>query len=185
MGKEYPLIDDTIRHWIKKQKLFFVSTAPLSGDGLVNCSPKGIDTFRVLDERTIAYLDLTGSGVETIAHLKENGRITIMMCAFEGPPKIFRFYGKGSVLEKGSGEYAERIHAFEEFVGARSIIKVDVERIIDSCGYSVPLYAFKDDRDVLLKWAETKGEDGVRGYQAEKNAKSLEGLEGLSRERGS
>jgi len=154
----------------------------LSGDGLIHCSPKGLDTFRVLDERTIAYLDLTGSGVETLAHLKENGRITIMMCAFEGPPKIFRFYGKGSVLEKGSVEYAQRSHAFEEFAGARSIIKVDVERIIDSCGYSVPLYVFKEDRDVLLKWAESKGEDGVREYQAAWNVKSLDGLDGLSGE---
>lgn len=184
MGKEYPVIDDEIRQWIGKQKLFFVSTAPLASDGLVNCSPKGMDTFRVLDERTIAYLDLTGSGVETIAHLKENGRITIMMCAFDGPPKIFRFYGKGDVLEKGSDEYAERIGAFEEYLGARSIIQINVKRIIDSCGYSIPLYDYKEDRDILLKWADAKGEDGVQKYQALENAKSLDGLDGLSRESG-
>ena len=182
MGKEYPAIDDSIRDWIEGQKIFFVSTAPLASDGLVNCSPKGLDTFRVLDERSIAYLDLTGSGVETIAHLKENGRITIMMCAFEGPPKIFRFYGKGEVLPKGSDEYAELIGAFGDALGARSIIKIDVERIIDSCGYSVPKYEFKEDRDILNKWAETKGEEGVREYQNSNNTQSLDGLEGLSGE---
>lgn len=184
MGNEYPIIDDKIREWIEKQKVFFVSTAPLATDGLVNCSPKGLDTFRVLDERSIAYLDLTGSGVETIAHLKENGRITIMMCALEGPPKIFRFYGRGEVFDKGGDEFAELIGAFGDTPGARSIIKIDVERIIDSCGYSVPKYEFKEDRDTLKKWAETKGEEGVLEYQASKNAKSLDGLEGLSRDLG-
>ncbi len=142
----------------------------------MNCSPKGLDTFRVLDERSIAYLDLTGSGVETIAHLKENERITIMMCAFEGPPKIFRFYGRGQVLQKGSDEFAEFIGAFGDALGARPIIRIDLERIIDSCGYSVPKYEFKEDRYTLKKWAETKGEEGVLEYQALKNAKSLDGL---------
>ena len=177
MGKEYPIIDDSIREWIEKHKVFFVSTASLATDGLVNCSPKGLDAFRVLEERSIAYLDLTGSGVETIAHLKENRRITIMMCAFEGPPKIFRFYGRGEVFEKGDDEFAELIGAFGDTLGARSIIKIDVERIIDSCGYSVPKYEFKEARDTLRKWAETKGEEGVLEYQASKNMKSLDGLE--------
>lgn len=179
MGKEYAELDPDIREWIGQQKVFFVSTAPLSPDGLVNCSPKGMDTLRVLDPRSLAYLDLTGSGVETIAHLRENGRITIMMCAFDGPPKIFRFYGEGKVFEKGSDRYNALISEFIDDPGARSIIHIDVERIIDSCGYSIPLYDFCGERDVLTKWADAKGEDGVKRYQQEKNRVSLDGLAGL------
>ncbi|MEP4077086.1 pyridoxamine 5'-phosphate oxidase family protein [Haloferula sp.] len=179
MSKVHPEIDTKIRDWVEKQKMFFVATAPLSGDGLVNCSPKGMDSFRILGPRAVAYLDLTGSGVETIAHLKENQRIVIMMCAFEGPPQIIRFHGKGRVLQKDTAEYEEQIHHFEEFVGARAIIVVDVDRISDSCGYSVPNYDYKGDRDVLLKWSRTKGEDGVSEYQAENNRQSLDGLKGL------
>lgn len=179
MAKEYPEIDSKIRNWVGKQKMFFVATAPLSGDGMVNCSPKGMDSFRILGPRTVAYLDLTGSGVETIAHLKENQRIVIMMCAFEGPPQIIRFHGNGRVLQKGTTEYDELIPHFEEFPGARAIIVVDAERISDSCGYSVPNYEYKGQRDVLLKWSKAKGEDGVSEYQAKKNHQSLDGLKGL------
>ena len=179
VGKLYSKIDESIVSWISEQKMFFVSTAPLSGEGLVNCSPKGMDTLRVLGERTIAYLDLTGSGVETIAHLRENGRIVVMLCAFEGSPNIYRFHGKGMVYEKGSEGYRARIGAFDECPGVRSIIEIEVERISDSCGYSVPLYGYKEDRDTLLKWAEAKGPDGVADYQEEKNRKSLDGLPGL------
>jgi len=179
MGKEYPIIDETIRTWIEQQKMFFVSTAPDSPTGLINCSPKGMDTFRILGEKSIGYLDLTGSGIETVAHLKENRRIVIMMCAFHGPPKIFRFHGKGEVLEKGSKAYEELLPRFVDFPGARAIIKVDVERIADSCGYSIPFYEFRGDRDVLLKWAEKKGEGGVVDYQEKNNRKSLDGLTGL------
>lgn len=179
MGKEFAEIDDSIREWIGKQKMFFVSTAPLAADGLVNNSPKGMDTFRVLGPRSVAYLDLTGSGVETIAHLRENGRITIMFCAFDGPPKIFRFYGKGEVLEEGTERYAELIPEFEESIGARSIIHVDVELIRDSCGYSIPLYDYREERDVLSKWADKKGAAGVKQYQQDNNRESLDGLAGL------
>jgi hypothetical protein len=179
VGKEYTVIDEGIRRWIKQQRLFFVSTAPLDADGLINCSPKGMDTLRVLDERTIGYLDLTGSGVETIAHLRENGRIVIMMCAFEGAPKIIRFYGKGKVLRKDDAGYLGLIKQFEPFAGTRSIIRVEVERIIDSCGYSVPRYQYQGERDALLKWADTKGEGGVAEYQQLKNRRSLDGLDGL------
>ena len=157
MGKEYPEIDQSVRDWVGQQKMFFVATAPLSSEGLVNVSPKGMDTFRILGPKSIAYLDLTGSGVETIAHLRENGRITIMMCAFEGSPKIFRFYGKGEVLEKGSSGYAEHIGEFGDQVGARSIIHVEVELIRDSCGYSIPFYEYSGERAVLTNWAEKKG----------------------------
>ena len=179
MGKEYAEIDGPVRDWIAQQKMFFVSTAPLAGDGLVNVSPKGMETFCVLGPRTVAYLDLTGSGVETIAHLKENGRITIMMCAFEGPPKIFRFYGKGEVLEVGSEGYAELIPQFDASIGARSIIRVEIDLIRDSCGYSIPFYDYTGERDVLSKWSDSKGEEGVRQYQQENNLESLDGLPGV------
>ena len=137
MGKEFDQIDSSIRTWIEKQKLFFVATAPSSADGLVNLSPKGMDSFRVLGPNTIAYLDLTGSGIETIAHLKDNPRITVMMCAFEGPPKIFRFYGRGEAFLAGSDRYKELLPKFGQLPGARSIIHIELDRIIDSCGYSI------------------------------------------------
>lgn len=181
MGKAFPQIDEQIRDWIGKQKMFFVSTAPMAPDGLVNVSPKGMDTFRILGPKSIAYLDLTGSGVETIAHLKENGRITIMMCAFDGPPKIFRFYGRGEVFEKGSEKYDEFIQHFDELVGARSIIHIEVDLIRDSCGYSIPLYEFTGERDILTKWADTKGDEGVKTYQQENNLASLDGQPGITK----
>ena len=181
MGKVFETIDEKISEWISRQKMFFVATAPLSGDGLINCSPKGLDTFRILDGTTVAYLDYTGSGVETIAHLKENGRIVIMFCAFEGAPKIVRFHGHGEALEKETKEYLELIDRFEETKAVRSIIKVNVNRISDSCGFTVPLYKYEGDRDTIDKWAEQKGEEGVVAYQRNNNLKSLDGLEGLSK----
>ena len=138
-----------------------------------------MDSFRVLGPRTVAYLDLTGSGVETIAHLRENKRIVIMMCAFDGPPKIFRFYGKGEVIEKGSSQYDEHIDNFQELPGARSIIHVELDLIRDSCGYSIPLYENVGDRDVLTKWSENKGEDGVKEYIRQNNRTNLDGMPGI------
>ncbi len=179
MGKVFPTIDQRWRDWIAEQQLFFVSTAPLSGDGLINCSPKGLDSFRVLDDHTVAYLDLAGSGVETIAHLRENGRISIMFCAFAGPPKILRLYGQGTVHEKGSAGYEALRSHFPHFKGERSIIKIDVHRIQDSCGYAVPEYEFKGQRDILLKWVDNKGEEGVEAYIQERNQESLDGLPGV------
>ena len=179
MGKIHESITPQLSKWVEKQKLFFVSTAPLSGDGLVNNSPKGLDSFRILDEHTVAYIDLVGSGVETIAHLKENGRITIMFCAFEGPPKILRFYGKGEVLERGTPDFAAMQHLFPGYMNARSIIKINVQRIQDACGYAVPILEFKQERDVLDKWAENKGTDGLEKYIRENNAESLDGLKGI------
>ena len=176
MAKVFPEIDQKIRDWISAQKMFFVSTAPLSADGLVNCSPKGTDSFRVLGPTTIAYLDYTGSGVETIAHLRENQRITIMMCAFEGPPKIFRFHGKGEAFETGSPRYNELVPHFEEGSGARAIIHIELDRISDSCGYSIPLYDYVSDRQALTKWADTKGPEGIQDYQQQNNRHSLDGL---------
>ena len=179
MGKIYESITPQIQEWIGQQKLFFVSTAPLSGDGLINCSPKGMDSFRVLDEHTVAYLDLVGSGVETIAHLKENQRITVMFCAFEGAPKIFRFYGQGEVLEKNSADFDTLKYHFPAYLGARSIIKIKVQRIQDACGYAVPVLEFKKERDVLNEWAENKGKEGIETYIQNNNSESLDGLRGI------
>ena len=176
MGKDYPEIDAKIAEWVGRQKIFFVSTAPLSPSGMVNCSPKGMDTFRILGPRTVAYLDLTGSGVETISHLQENGRIVVMMCAFEGPPDIYRFHGRGKALLKGTPEYGALVEHFDEFPGARSIIRISVDRISDSCGYSVPFYTYQGDRDGLIKWAQAKGEEGIVDYQKQKNKTSVDGL---------
>lgn len=167
--------------WIGEQKMFFVGTAPLSADGHVNLSPKGGDSFRVLGPLEVAYLDYTGSGAETIAHLNENGRIVIMFCAFEGKPQILRFHGKGTALLKGDDGFETLAEQFPENPGARAIIKVDVERVADSCGYSVPLFEYKSDRDVLDKWATTKGTSGILDYQAEKNKTSIDGLPAIQR----
>ncbi len=179
MGKQYPEIDEELAGWIARQKMFFVATAPLAADGLLNCSPKGIDTFRVLGPRTVGYLDLTGSGIETVAHLRENGRVVIMMCAFEGAPNIVRLHGRGEVLEKGTAGYRELVGEFAEHPGARSIIRVEVDRISDSCGFGVPFYSYQGERDTLLKWAEKQGEDGVAQYQEKSNRESIDGLEGM------
>ena len=179
MGKEYPHIDSRIKAWIAKQKIFFVATAPLSGESMINCSPKGMDTLRVIGVRTIAYLDLTGSGIETVAHLRENQRIVIMMCSFEGPPKIFRFHGSGRVLEKGGELYKRNMVHFPDYPGARCIIEVNVARISDSCGYSLPLFKFSGERDTLIKWSEKKGNVGVTAYQKLKNRASIDGLPAL------
>lgn len=178
MGKLFDAISPKLQSWIAEQQLFFVSTAPSRG-GHINCSPKGLDSFVVLDEHTVAYIDLTGSGVETIAHLRENGRITIMFCALNGPPKILRLYGQGEVLQSGTEGFARLSSLFPEYPGARAIIKVEVSRIADSCGYSVPQYEYLGQRDTLNKWAESKGAEGIAAYQAEKNKVSIDGLPGL------
>jgi hypothetical protein len=179
MGKVYHHIDDRILEWIARQHLFFVSTAPLSAQGHVNCSPKGMDSFRILGPNTVAYLDLTGSGIETIAHLRENKRIVIMFCALTGPPAIYRFHGAGEVLLKGTPEYADCIGHFDELPGARSIIRVQISRISDSCGFGVPKYVFESERETLVRWSENKGDDGVVAFQQENNRQSLDGLPGV------
>ncbi len=176
MGKVYESITPHLKTFIEKQKLFFVSTAPLSQEGLVNISPKGLDSLRILDEQTVAYLDLTGSGAETIAHLKENQRITFMFCAFDGPPKIVRLYGKGEVFERDTPGFEAMKEHFPDYLSARSIIKVKLNRISDACGYTVPLYEFKEDRDTMKKWVDNKGEAALVEYRKLKNSKSLDGL---------
>lgn len=180
MAKTFDEIGEELNRWLREQKMFFVATAPRADEGLVNCSPKGLDTFRILDPRTIAYLDLTGSGVETIAHLKENGRIVIMFCAFAGRPRIVRFHGHGEVIEPGDEAFPALIQHFDTLPGVRSIIRIRAARISDSCGYSVPRFDYVGDREVLTKWADEKGPAGVENYQRKKNRRSLDGLPGVS-----
>jgi Pyridoxamine 5'-phosphate oxidase len=172
-------ITDSIAAFISKQHVFFVATAPGGAGGHVNLSPKGLDTFKIVDDHTVAYMDLTGSGVETIAHLRENGRITIMFCAFDGNPEIVRLSGRGEVIPLGTSEAAALLGELPGLPGARSAIKVTVDRVSTSCGYGVPLMHYETDRSKLLDWAEKKGRDGLSEYRADKNAKSIDGLPGL------
>jgi hypothetical protein len=179
MGDTYPHIDGGLAEFLAAQHVFFVATAPLAADGHVNLSPKGLDTFRVVDPHTVAYLDLTGSGIETVAHLRENGRIVLCFCAFEGPPRIVRLHGRGEVLEPSAPDFAQLHALFPPLDGVRSMIRVELRRIADSCGYAVPLMRFENDRRQLLAWSAKKGPAGVAGYQATKNRRSLDGLPGL------
>lgn len=180
MGKEYAELDAKLSDWIKGQQMFFVATAPRSDEGWVNLSPKGLDgTFQILDSQTVAYLDFTGSGVETIAHLKENGRITVLFCAFNGAPNLLRLYGKGEPIEPHHPEFSALLGKFPTYPDVRSIIKIQVERIADSCGFGVPFYEYQGQRDTLIKYAEEKGPQGMEIYRRENNVKSLDGLPGL------
>ncbi|PJN55336.1 hypothetical protein PAEVO_20570 [Paenibacillus sp. GM2FR] len=176
MGKQFPAMLPEHTDFIRKQHLFFVGTAPMSRDGHVNLSPKGYDTFRILSERKVAYLDLTGSGNETSAHLEENGRITMMFCAFQGPPNILRLYGTGTVILPGDSEWERVYGMFEPLPGVRQIITVDIHKVQTSCGYSVPFMTYEKERDTLQRWAEHKGEEGLHGYWQEKNLSSLDRL---------
>ena len=179
MGKPYDEITPAIAEWIAQQRLFFVATAPLAPDGLLNCSPKGMDSFRVLNPKQVAYLDLTGSGVETAAHVRENGRIVLMFCAFDGPPKILRLHGIGEVLPANTPEYDALCPLFPNLPGARAIIRVRLTRVGESCGYAVPRFDYVDQRDQLIRWAEKKTDEELADYRRKKNANSLDGLPGL------
>jgi hypothetical protein len=179
MGQLFAEIDATLRQFVERQHVFFVATAPSGDNGHVNCSPKGLDTLRVIGPTTIAYLDYVGSGAETIAHLRENGRIVVMFCAFAGPPKIVRLHGRGEVVEPGDTDFAPLLALFQPNIGVRSIIRVAIERIADSCGYGVPRLRFESERTQLPAWAERKGEDGLREYQLTRNAESIDGLPAL------
>ena len=172
-------INAELARWISEQPIFFVATAPSGSDGHVNLSPKGLTGLAILGPHRVAYLDLTGSGVETIAHLRENGRITIMLCAYNGPPRICRLYGHGTVHVAGSDEYEALRPEFPDLPGARAIIEVAVTRITTSCGYAVPRMEFVEDRDNLNKWARAKGEDGLVEYRETRNAESIDGLAGF------
>jgi predicted pyridoxine 5'-phosphate oxidase superfamily flavin-nucleotide-binding protein len=180
MGKVLDSIDDDLAAWIEAQPVFFVATAPNDLEGHVNLSPKGYDTLRVLDPTTVAYIDLTGSGVETIAHLRENGRITLMLCAFEGPPRIVRMYGAGEVVLPDHPEWQGLVGRFAQRSGARAVIRVSVERLSSSCGFAVPFMSLVGERETLVQWSDRKSPEELDGYHAEKNAVSIDGLPGLA-----
>lgn len=178
MATVHEHITDDLREWIEAQHLFFVASAPLSGEGHVNTSPKGMDCLRVLDAHTVAYLDLTGSGNETSAHLMEpgNGRITLMWCAFDGSPRILRLYGRGRVAVAGTPEWDALIPRFNMMTGARQIVVNEVTRVQTSCGFGVPRYDYVGDRDTLPKTWETRGPAKLKLYHEEKNMVSIDGL---------
>lgn len=184
MGKVFDGIDERNAQFIRAQHVFFVATAPLAGEGLVNLSPKGLEGLAILDPHSVAYLDLMGSGIETVAHLRENGRIVLMFCSFEGPPRILRLHGRGEVIEPGDAAWAECAAVFGERAAqrlARSIVRVRVERVADSCGYGVPRYRYEGERSQLFDWAERKDDATLERYRREFNAASLDGLPGLRR----
>jgi Pyridoxamine 5'-phosphate oxidase len=165
--------------FISAQKMFFVATAPLDAAGHVNVSPKGVDTFRILSPTKVAYLDLTGSGVETVAHVRENGRIVLMFCCFQGPPKILRLHGRGRVVELANDEFGDLAALFPAYPSTRSIIVVELLRISESCGYGVPLMNYEGERSQLHDWARKKGSEGLVAYRKEKNRISVDGLRGM------
>ncbi len=180
MGKIYPAIDHPLAEWIKAQHVFFVATAPLAANGHINCSPKGGQSLRIIDPLTVIYQDLTGSGIETVAHIRENSRIVIMFCAFEGPPRIVRLHGQAEVLRADHSNFASLLKHFPVNLGTRAIIRVKVKRIADSCGMGVPLYRYQKDRDALDKWAQAKGRTQLQEYRKQKNTLSIDGLLGIA-----
>lgn len=178
--KVYPEIDGRLREFIEAQPMFFVATAPASVDGHVNLSPKGMrGTFVVLDPLRVAYLDYHGSGAETIAHLRENGRITLMFCAFTGPPKILRLWGRGTTVSVGQPGFADRLADFPvppDLHAVRAVVTVEVERVADSCGYAVPLLEYQGDRDLLITAHSRRTTEDLVTYRATRNAASIDGL---------
>jgi len=176
----YEQIDARLAKTIQEQHVFFVATAPLDSRGNLNLSPKGLDSFRILGPRVVAYLDVIGSGVETIAHLKENGRIVIMFCKFQGSPNIFRLHGVGRVVEPNAPEFPELVGKFPPYETRRAIIVVNVTRISHSCGYGVPLMQYEGERTQHFAWAAKKGAKGLKLYKQEKNRSSIDGLPGLA-----
>jgi hypothetical protein len=186
VAKVYDGIDADMAAWIARQPLFFVATAPLAADGLVNLSPKGeTGTFRVVDDHTFAYLDLTGSGIETVAHLRENGRVCVMFCAFDGKPKIVRLHGAGRVVAADDPGFEEALAGFGEAAQSRraylrAVVVVDVARVADACGYGVPRMDLVEDRPTLDAVWGSRDDDRIAAYQAQKNATSLDGLPGLA-----
>ena len=185
MGKQYDQLDDRLTGFINKQKMFFVGTAPLDGGGHVNLSPKGYDSFAIIDANTVAYLDMGGSGIETQAHIQENGRITLMFCAFEGPAFILRLYGQGESVSFDQPEFPDLLKLFPDFDRARAIIRIKLNRIQDSCGWGVPFYDFVEPRDQLKRFADNPNktpEDWAEKFY-EANEASIDGLPGIVRPR--
>lgn len=180
MGRTYTEIPDHLGAWMEAQHVFFVASAPLAADGHVNVSPKGTDSFRVIDAHTVAYLDLTGSGAETIAHTRENGRLTVMFCSFDDKPNIVRLYGRGEAVLPGEADFDELVERFPPRAGTRSVIRLHVAELTTSCGYSIPLMEVVATRTTLDEWCERKGPDGLDEYRAQKNATSIDGLPALA-----
>ncbi|MBK5270379.1 MAG: pyridoxamine 5'-phosphate oxidase family protein [Bacteroidia bacterium] len=176
MGKLHDSIKPTHKEFIEKQHIFFVATAPLSADGRVNLSPKGLDCFKVLSDHKVAYMDLISSGNETSAHTLENGRITIMFCSFEEAPNILRLYGKGFSVLPDSEDWKIYSRHFKIYPSTRQIIVADINLVQTSCGFAVPLYNYTGERDFHFEWAEKKGKDGLNEYIKQNNLKSLDGL---------
>ena len=176
MGTVHSTITPELTDFIARQPVFYVATAPLSRDGHVNLSPKGLESFAVVSPARVAYLDLTGSGNETAAHLLENGRVTIMFCAFQDPPKVLRLYGSGRPVRPDDPQWNDLAGRFPALPGARQIIVVDIERVQTSCGFGVPLMQLHSQRSTLIEWARKKGSQALVEYQRTKNSRSIDGL---------
>ena len=176
MGKVLEQIDPELAAWIGEQKIFFVATAPLAAEGHINTSPKGGEALRILGPMEAVYQDYTGSGAETAAHVQENGRIVLMFCAFDGPPRIVRLHGVGRVVASDDPRFGEFAAKFPANPGTRAFIHVSVSRVSSSCGFSVPFYDFRAQRDTLDKWACAQGTEKLKAYRAAKNVKSIDGL---------
>ena len=176
MGKEHDQITDDHKRFIQNQRIFFVSTAPLHTEGHINLSPKGFDCFRVLSPTRVGYLDIVGSGNENSAHLLENGRITFMFCAFDGPPKILRLYGKGYTVLPTDDEWEGLSKNFSILPATRQLIVADIHRVKTSCGFGVPFYEYLNERSQAVEWAKNKGPEGLKAYKKEKNLVSIDGL---------
>ena len=181
MSKQRENIDSELAAWIAQQRVFFVATAPISSDGHINNSPKGGEAFRVLGPLEVAYQDYTGSGAETAAHLRENGRIIVMFCAFDGPPKIVRLHGHGTVITPGDARFTELAALFPANPGTRAFVHIAVSRVSDSCGWSVPLFDFRSHRDTLDRWAASQGQEQLNTYRTTKNQTSVDGLPAFNR----
>lgn len=177
MAKVHARVEGRLREFVERQRMFFVASAPLAEDGHVNLSPRGVPgSFGMLDEHTFAWLDTSGSGSETIAHVRENGRVAVMFCAFEGAPNIVRFHGRGRVVTIYDDDYPALAGHFPDLPGARAVIVVDIERISDACGYGVPLMEYAGERDLLTPYFEHKGPAGSAAYRRRKNRTSIDGL---------
>lgn len=179
MGKVFEAIDETLRHWIDAQPMWFIATAPLAGDGRVNVSPRGGDSFSVLGQHHVGWVDFTGSGVETIAHLRENRRICVMFASFDQRPRIVRLHGQGDVHLPGTLAFEEVTALHPVHPSTRAVITVDVERISDSCGWGVPVMEVTDERDLMRPFAAKSGPEGMDVYRARKNVTSVDGLPGI------
>lgn len=175
MAERFDALDEKLQSFIKQQKIFFVATAAQQGH--VNLSPKGMDSLRVLSPNRLVWLNYTGSGNETAAHLMKLNRMTIMLCAFEGAPMILRLFGTATTLHESDEQWSELISLFPEQLGARQIFDMNIELVQTSCGFAVPFFDYKEERETLLRWSEKKGHEGIREYWQQKNKISLDGFE--------